>query len=584
MGIEEIREISDRLYEDVIKYKELMKPIEVVLIKGTKEEYDSIAKSMVDKKTLIKLNEKEYPNCYLYRSDRNDVARSEENTYICTKMKDEAGPTNNWVEEREMYEKLASMLSGIMEGKVMYVVPYLLGPANSQFSSYGVELTDNPYVVISQMVIANVGKDAIEGIRKGNYVLGIQATGTLDPSKKYIAHFPEKKLIITVNSAYGGNALLSKKGQALRIESYLARNKELLVEHMMAIEVINPDGKTYGITGAFPSSSGKTNLAMIEPPKDYKGWDARLLSDDIAWIKLIDGKLMATNPEYGFFGVVPGTNEKTNANALEVMKHDTIFTNVALDTKNNTPWWEGKTEKMPDSIEDWQGNRHFEGYAAHPNSRFTSPISQYPKLSKAYGSKTGLEVNAILFGGRRSTLVPLVYQAYSMEHGILIGAMLRAESTAATTGKIGVIKNDPMAMRPFCGYNMADYFDHWRKVLLNAKNKPLFFNVNWFRKGRDGAFLWPGFGENMRVIKWITERIDGKAEAIETPIGYVPSKESFDKGSISDGALEELLEIDRKGWIEELDAVKPFFDAFGERMPKWLWDEYYKLRDRLISW
>ncbi|MEM3204864.1 MAG: phosphoenolpyruvate carboxykinase (GTP) [Candidatus Micrarchaeaceae archaeon] len=580
----ELRGISDSLYEKVAEFASIMEPISVVLIKGTKEEYNKLVSELLGSHELIKLNEKEYPNSYLYRSDRNDVARSEESTYICTKSREEVGPTNNWADEDEMESRLKRLLKGIMKGKTMYILPYLLGPAGSQFASCGVELTDSKYVAISQMIIANVGDEAIECIKLGDFVFGIQATGNLDPANKYIAHFPNKRLIITVNSAYGGNALLSKKCHALRIESYRARGKEMLIEHMMAIEVTDPEGRSYGITGAFPSASGKTNLAMISPPPDYKGWRVKLLSDDISWFRIIGGELRATNPEYGFFGVVPGTNEHTNSNAMKTIKSNTIFTNVALDPKDNTPWWEGLSEKMPSGILDWQGNANFNGPAAHPNSRFTTPISQYPNLSSSYGSPTGLKIHAMLFGGRRISLVPLVYEAYSLEHGVLIGAMLRAETTAAVAGKVGVVRNDPMAMRPFCGYNMAEYFDHFYKVLSKLERKPKIFNVNWFMKDDSGRFLWPGFSDNMRVIRWITERIDGRAEAIESPIGLLPSKESFDRGGVSEADMEKLLYVDKKGWIKELDEVKPFFESFGERFPKWLWNEYYKLRERIESW
>ena len=582
-ALEEIKDISNELYDKVASFASIMQPKEIRLLKGTKEEFEGLVADMLASNELIRLNPELYPNCYLYRSDKNDVARTEQNTYICTKNKDDVGPTNNWADEDEMLNKLMALLSGIMKGKTMYVLPYLLGPAGSRFARCGVELTDSKYVAISQMIIAKVGQEAIECIRNGDFVFGVQATGTLDPSNKYIAHFPSKKLIITVNSAYGGNALLSKKCHALRIEGYLSKEKERLIEHMMAIEVIDPQGRHFGITGAFPSGSGKTNLAMLSPPDDYKSWQVRLLSDDIAWFEVSQGMLVATNPEYGFFGIVPGTDEHSNPNALKAIRKNTIFTNVALDLENNTPWWEGLAP-MPKELVDWQGNRQFAGPATHPNARFTTPIEQYPFLSQAYGSKEGLPIHAILFGGRRSTTMPLVYEAYDYEQGILIGAMLRAETTAAVAGKVGIIRNDPMAMIPFCSYNMADYFDHFHSVVSKLEKKPKFFNVNWFRKDASGKFMWPGFGENMRVISWITKRVTGEAEAIESPIGYLPEKSSFDKGKISEETLDLLLKVDKKEWLEELDAVEGFFNQFGERMPKWLWNAFYKLRDRLRSW
>ncbi|MGC8647497.1 MAG: phosphoenolpyruvate carboxykinase (GTP) [Candidatus Micrarchaeia archaeon] len=577
---EELEELkfNEKLYDKVKSFIELLKPDSVILLRGGDDEYKSLVNEMLKNGEFIKLD-KDYENCYLYRSDRNDVARTEDCTYICTKDKEEAGPTNNWADEDEMEAKLMKMLDGSMKGRTLYIVPYLLGPPNSPFSSAGIELTDSKYVALSEMVIANVGKVALEHMSR-EFVFGINATCNLDPSNKYIAHFPRKKLLITINSAYGGNALLSKKNHALRIASYQAREKEMLVEHMMSIEVIAPDGKRYGITGAFPSASGKTNLAMLRPPESYSGWKVKLLSDDITWMLLINGELRATNPEYGFFGVVPGTNERTNYNAMLTMKKNTIFTNVGLKFDDNTPWWEGLSE-MPEKIENWQGERKFSGPAAHPNSRFTSPIRQYPELSKSFGSPEGLPINAFLFGGRRKHLIPLVYESLSIEHGILVGAMLRAESTAASTGKVGIVKNDPMAMRPFCGYNMADYFDHMKKVLEKARNPPKIYNVNWFRVDESGNFVWPGFGENIRVIKWIIDRINSDTKGIMTPIGIVPSIDELDISGLDKKAIERILAFEKEGWLKELDEVKPFLESFGERLPKWLWKEYYALRERV---
>jgi phosphoenolpyruvate carboxykinase (GTP) len=582
--LDELLSISIELHDKVAEFIKILKPDSVVLVKGSKEEYESFVEEMLKSNEFIELNKSEYPRCYLYRSNKDDVARTEECTYICTKNKNDVGPTNNWADEDEMLAKLIDLLDGMMKGRTMYIVPYLLGPANSAFARSGVELTDSRYVVLSEIIISKVGTEALEHIKKNGFVFGINATGNIDPSKKYIAHFPRKSLLITVNSAYGGNALLSKKNHALRIASYQAKSIDMLVEHMMSIEVIDPDGKSYGIAGAFPSSSGKTNLAMLKPPKGYESWKVKLLSDDITWMLLSEGKLIATNPEYGFFGVVPGTNEFTNANAMRTIKHDTIFTNVALDLDKNVPWWEGLSAEMPKNIADWQGNKVFTGPAAHPNSRFTAPINQYPELSKSNGSSSGLEMHALLFGGRRKNLIPLVYESYSVEHGVLVGAMLRAESTAATVGKIGIIKNDPMAMRPFCGYNMADYFDHMRNVLNKASKKVKIYNVNWFRTSSQGKFIWPGFSDNMRVIKWIVERVSGKASGIETPIGIIPNIDEFDRGSISSEELGILFSIDKEGWLKELEDIKPFFESFGERLPEWLWNEYYKLENRISSY
>jgi phosphoenolpyruvate carboxykinase (GTP) len=578
---EELRAIKPELYEKVAKFAGIMKPNSIVLIRGGAEEYKRLVAEMLEKHEMIELNQKRYPNCYLYRSSSDDVARSEECTYICTKDKNEVGPTNNWADEDEMEAKLLTLLDGIMRGRTLYIVPYLLAPLDSAFARSGVELTDSRYVAISEMIIAHAGTKALEHIKGNDYVFGVNATGNLDPAKKYITHFPHKKLLITVNSAYGGNALLSKKNHSLRIATYQARGSDMIVEHMMCIEVTDPEGNRYGVAGAFPSQSGKTNLAMLRPPKGYEKWKVRLLSDDISWMAIMGKQLRSTNPEYGFFGVVPGTNNFTNANAMETMRKNTLFTNVGLNKDDMTPWWEGLSEKMPSNIEDWQGKTGFSGKAAHPNSRFTSPISQFGELSSSYGSKEGLPVNVIVFGGRRKTLMPLVYEAYSVEHGVLVGAMLRAESTAAAVGKVGVIKNDPMAMRPFCGYNMADYFEHMRKVVSKASPNPKFFNVNWFRTDSAGKFIWPGFSDNMRVIRWMTERVSGKAKGVESPIGLLPDIDELDRGGVSRSDLEELLHVDKAGWLKELEEVKPFFESFGDRFPKWLWDEYYKLKERI---
>ncbi len=580
--VEEFFPKGSSAYSKIKEYIELMNPDSVKVLLGTKEEYEKLINEMLQSRKMVKLNEKEYPNSYLYRSDPNDVARTEQDTYVCTRSKEEAGPTNNWMPPEEAKQKLRALLSNAMDGKRLLILPYLLGPEGSQFSQAGIELTDSPYVAASQMIIAKVGKAALEKL-DSKFVFGIHATLNLDPKNRYIVHFPEERLIVAVNTAYGGNALLSKKCHALRIASYTARQEGVIAEHMMAIELIDPEGRHYGITGAFPSASGKTNLAMLMLPNDYasKGWRAKLLSDDISWLNLTGGRLNAINPEYGFFGVAPGTNEHTNPNAMKTIKGNTIFTNVALDPEHMLPWWEG-LEPMPSKLIDWQGKEFSgEGKAAHPNSRFTTPITQYPELSEKYYDKIGLPIHAILFGGRRRTLVPLVFEAFSWEHGILIGAMLRAERTAAAVGKLGEIINDPMAMRPFCGYNMADYFEHWCNIGKRLVEKPRIYNVNWFRTDEKGEFLWPGFGENMRVLKWVIDRVNGVGKAVKTPIGYIPEIDSFDRGKVSKEAVEKLFHIDKEGWLAELDAVEPFFKSFGERFPEWLWKEFYELRSRI---
>ncbi|MGC8623117.1 MAG: phosphoenolpyruvate carboxykinase (GTP) [Candidatus Micrarchaeia archaeon] len=562
---------------------ELLNPKKVTMLHGKPEEYEMLVSKLLGEGRLIKLNETTYPNCYLARSDPNDVARTEQNTYICTDSKEDAGPTNNWLDRREAKEMLFKLIANASAGKELYVLPYVLGPNGSEYSQVGIEITDSAYVAANQMIIALVGDVAIERLEKGEeHVLGIHQTMQLDPNKRYIAHFPKERLIISVNTDYGGNALLSKKCHALRIASAIAKEKGFMTEHMMAIEVTTPEGKSYGISGAFPSSSGKTNLAMINPPEDFKGWKVRLLSDDIIWLFEHGGGVNAINPEYGFFGVAPGTNDKTNPNAMRSINSNTIFTNVALTTEME-PWWEGLGEP-PQGLIDWQGRSYDpkNGPAAHPNSRFTTPIRQYPYLSDKYTAVEGMKINAMLFGGRRTTLVPLVFEAYNWAHGVLLGAMLRAETTAAVVGKIGVVRNDPMAMRPFCGYNMADYFAHWLKMGEQIRDKPKIYMINWFRKDENGKYIWPGFGENMRVLKWIIERTSGSArDAVETPIGMMPSIESFDYGKISREQAEKLLYVDKEGWLKELEEVKPFLESFGERMPRELWGEFYKLKERL---
>ena len=570
----------DKEVGDVV---ELLNPKKVTMLHGKPEEYEMLVSRLLGEGRLIKLNETTYPNCYLARSNPNDVARTEQNTYICTDSKEEAGPTNNWLDRREAKEMLFKLIANASAGKELYVLPYVLGPNGSEYSQVGIEITDSAYVAANQMIIALVGDAAIERLEKGEeHVLGIHQTMQLDPNKRYIAHFPKERLIISVNTDYGGNALLSKKCHALRIASAIAKEKGFMTEHMMAIEVTTPEGKSYGISGAFPSSSGKTNLAMINPPEDFKGWKVRLLSDDIIWLFEHGGGVNAINPEYGFFGVAPGTNDKTNPNAMRSINSNTIFTNVALTTEIE-PWWEGLGEP-PQGLIDWQGRSYDpkNGPAAHPNSRFTTPIRQYPYLSDKYTAAEGMKINAMLFGGRRTTLVPLVFEAYNWAHGVLLGAMLRAETTAAVVGKVGVVRNDPMAMRPFCSYNMADYFAHWLKMGEQIRDKPKIYMINWFRKDENGKYIWPGFGENMRVLKWIIERASGGArDAVETPIGMMPSIESFDYGKVSREQAEKLLYVDKEGWLKELEEVKPFLESFGERMPRELWGEFYKLKERL---
>ena len=574
-----------RWVEDVTR---ITKPDRIVWCSGTAEEYDSFIKQMLVEGTLIELNQNEYPNCYLHRSNPNDVARTEKATFICTKSKDDAGPTNNWMNPSQARKALRKILKGAMKGRTMYVIPYLLGPVGSPHSKVGVELTDSPYVAVSMQIMTRVGTVALERLRElGQFVKGIHSAGRLDPKNKYICHFPDESLIISVNSNYGGNALLSKKCHSLRLASAIARKEGWLAEHMLIVGIEDPSGDLTYVTGAFPSASGKTNLAMLRPPPEMENWKVWAVSDDIAWMRLSsDGRLQAVNPETGFFGVAPNTNMKTNPNIMETIQKNTLFTNVALTT-DRTPWWEGMGDRAPSKLWDWQG-REWEpekGHAAHPNSRFTTRIEQYPFVSPFFNDPSGVPISAIIFGGRRAELVPLVYEAYSWEHGVLMGAMMKVETTAAAELEAGILREDPMAMIPFCGYNMGDYFRHWLEFKTKSDNLPKIFHLNSFRRGRDGKFLWPGYGQNLRILKWIIDRCNGRTDAIETPIGYVPRPESLDLNglNISRSTVEELLHVDNAEWIKEVQASEPLFRSFGARFPERLWQEYSRMLKRLSS-
>ncbi len=575
-----------RLAEWVDSVAKITKPSRVSWCTGSEEEFHSLVAGMVADGVLIKLNERNYPNCYLYRSDPKDVARSEEATFICTKDKDDVGPTNNWMASDEAQAKLRKNLDGCMIGRTMYVIPYLLGPVNSPYSQVGVELTDSPYVAANMEIMTKAGPLALQHLNADGFVKGVHSTCTLDPTNKYICHFPDEKLIMSLNSNYGGNALLSKKCHALRLASVMARNEGWLAEHMLIIGIEEPDGTLTYVTGAFPSASGKTNLAMLKPPDYMKGWNVWAISDDIAWIHLdSEGKFRAINPESGFFAVAPNTSLKTNPRIMEMVRKNTIFTNVALSS-DKTPWWEGMGEH-PRKLWDWQGRvwaaGKSPGSAAHPNSRFTTSIRQYPSLSPEYNNPNGVPVTAIIFGGRRSELVPLVCESFSWEHGVLMGAMLRVETTAAASGDVGVLRNDPMAMKPFCGYHIADYFSHWLSFRRKSGKLPKIFQINPFRVGRDGKYLWPGYSHNLVVLKWIVERCQGKGEAVETPIGYIPTTASLKVQGldISEDMINELLRVDTAAWMDELESTQLFFESLGEKLPKTLQEELSKLMTRL---
>lgn len=582
--------LLERMIEDLDEIGYLCNPVEIRIIDGTEQK--SMIDSMAKDGTLIKLNEKHFPNSYLHRSDPRDVARTEKSTFICTKGNElDAGPTNNWMHTDEAREKMLGLLKNTMDGKTMYVVPYWLGPLGSPYGQGGIEITDSPYVVANLNIITKSGKDALQEIaRTGRYVLGIHATKDLDPENRFICHFPEENLgdglVISVNTDYGGNALLSKKCHALRIAGARAYREGWMAEHMMLIGLTDPKGRKTFVSGAFPSSSGKTNLSMLEPIESFRkqGWKTELVSDDIIWLNDRNGTLHGINPESGFFGVVPNTNYKTNPNAMNTITKNTIFTNVAL-ADNGDPYWEG-LEPVPEKLTDWKGNPFDgEGKAAHPNSRFTSSIMNYPKVSDGFNNPDGVPLSVILYGGRRKDLIPLIYRSRSWEHGVLMGAMQRVETTAAIVGKVGVLRNDPMANRPFVGYNMADYFSHHLEMGASVRNPPQVFNVNWFRVDEDGKFIWPGFGYNLYALKWAIDMVHGETVNYrETPIGMVPTPEAFAGSGVDTKVLEKLLYVDREGFLDELEQVKPFFESFGDKFPKKLWDEYYALKERLGAW
>ena len=557
----------------------MLEPANIVVITDPDFYEKKLVGEMATDHELIELNRKYYSNSYLYRSNPDDVARTEKDTYISSLDEKNAGATNNWMEPEHLKSRIFNLIKGSMKNKTMYIVPFILGPAGSKYSEAGIQITDNPYVVINLIKISLVGKEAINRIENtGKYVVAIHVTGTLDKNNRYIAHFTDEDLIISVNTAYGGNALLTKKGYALRIASVHARDNSRMAEHMMALEVTSPSGRKYGISGAFPSASGKTNLSMIRTPTDMAGWDAQLLSDDIIWMHINNDSLYAINPEYGFFGVAPGTNATTNPNAMKAFNRDTIFTNTALTT-DGKPWWYSLDPSVSE-VYDWHGNLTTDlKNAAHPNSRFTTPIKNYPYLSSKFYDNEGLKIDAMLFGGRRSDLIPLVRQAKSWAQGVLFGAMIRAETTAATTGKVGILRNDPMAMIPFCGYNIGDYFQHWLDMGKLVQHRPEIFYVNWFRKDSDGNFIWPGFSENFRVIEWIASRLDAKSNAIETPVGLIPDIANFPSGNLGKKKLEQLFEIDYPGWLKELNEIEPFFKKIGDSFPEELWREFHNMKD-----
>jgi phosphoenolpyruvate carboxykinase (GTP) len=558
---------------------------EVVWCDGSQAEYERLIERMLASGDLERLNEHTHPGCFLHRSDPGDVARVEHLTYVCTTREDDAGPNNNWMPPAEAHALMNGLFAGCMEGRTLYVVPYCMGPVESPLSRCGVEITDSPYVVASMRLMTRMGSAALARIeRDGTFVKGLHSTGELDPDRRYIVHFPEELSIQSFGSGYGGNALLGKKCHALRIASHQARNEGWLAEHMLIVGIENPDGEVRYIAGAFPSACGKTNLAMLIPPEVYReaGWKVWTVGDDICWLHPgDDGRLWAINPEAGFFGVAPGTSASTNPNALAMLDRDTIFTNVAV-TEDRQPWWEGLDDRRPAT--DWRG-RAFDpknGPAAHPNSRFTVSIRRCPSYSQAAEHAEGVPIDAIVFGGRRARLAPLVMEARDWRHGVLVGAGMASETTAAAAGQVGVVRRDPMAMKPFCGYHFADYWRHWLDIGERLARPPKIFQVNWFRRDADGGFIWPGFGDNLRVLEWVLARCRGDGAAEEKAVGLLPPAEAINLDGLDPRPdMAELLAVDAGDWREELDAIETHLAAFGERVPAELGEELARIRRAL---
>ena len=571
---------------------ELVKPDKIVWIDGSKEQIEELRATACASGELIKLNQELLPECYLHRTAVNDVARVEARTFICAPTKEQAGPTNNWMEPSEAYKMLYDIARDSYKGRTMYVIPYSMGPVGSPFSKIGIELTDSIYVVLNMAIMTRVGKAVCDALGDSNdWVRGLHCRCQIDEEKRYICQFPQDNTIISVNSGYGGNVLLGKKCFALRIASYQGWKEGWQAEHMLILGIEKPDGEVKYICAAFPSACGKTNLAMLIPPQIYKekGYKVWCVGDDISWIrKGADGRLYAINPENGFFGVAPGTNEKSNPNALATTKQGTIFTNVALNLDTNTVWWEGLDKNPPENGVEWTGKpwngKVDEIKGAHPNSRFTAPSKNCPCLSSEFENPNGVPISAFVFGGRRAKLAPLVYQSRDWNHGVFVGSIMASETTAAAAGAVGVVRRDPMAMLPFCGYNMADYWQHWIDIgsTLDADKAPKIFNVNWFRKDDDGNFMWPGFGDNLRVLDWIIDRCDGKVDAQETEIGYIPYAKDINieglEGEVSEESLASILKVEKELWQDDAKGIEEFYAKFGDKLPAVLANELETLK------
>ena len=547
------------------------RPDRVVWCDGSEAENARLVEGMLADGTLIALNPERAPGCTLHRSHPSDVARTEHLTFIASRRKEDAGPTNNWMSPDDARARVGPLFEGVMKGRTMYVVPYVMGPPGSPFSKVGIEVTDSPYVVANMRIMTRMGRVATDQLGSSDtFVPGLHSTGDLSPDRRYIVHYPEERLIWSVGSGYGGNALLGKKCFALRIASTMARDQGWMAEHMLILELTVPGGEVHYVAAAFPSACGKTNLAMMNSAFEDQGYSVRTIGDDIAWLRPgEDGRLWAVNPEAGFFGVVPGTGPETNPNAMATISHDTIFTNVAV-TPDGVPWWEGKDKSPPPGLVDWQGKPWDRtGKAAHPNARFTASARQCPSMSSRWEDPRGVPLSAIIFGGRRARLAPLVFQSRDWGHGVFVGATMGSETTAAATGQVGIVRRDPMAMLPFCGYNMGDYFGHWLRMGRSLSRPPVIFHVNWFRTGPDGRFIWPGFGENMRVLMWMIDRVRGQGRAAETPAGLVPTPEALnlDGLPLSRADVAALLRVERDEWAAEVPEIRAFFGKFGDRLP-----------------
>ncbi len=576
----------------------LCTPDKIVWIDGSEEQADALRAEACSTGEMIKLNPEKLPGCYLHRTAVNDVARVEGRTFICTSKKEDAGNINNWMDPKECYEKLTKLYRGSMKGRTMYVIPYSMGIVGSDFAKYGIELTDSIYVVLNMLIMTRVGTNVLEAIGdSADYIKGLHSKANLDEENRYICHFPEDNTIWSINSGYGGNVLLGKKCFALRIASYLGRKEGWMAEHMLILGIEYPNGEVKYVTAAFPSACGKTNLAMLIPPEIFRkqGYKAWCVGDDIAWLRIgPDGRLWAVNPENGFFGVAPGTNEKSNPNALHTCQKDTIFTNVCQNLDDNTVWWEGLNDNPPKNALNWRGekwdytkydkNDKVKTAGAHPNSRFTAKSSNCPCLSKEFYNPAGVPISAIIFGGRRAKTAPLVYQSTSWQHGTFVGSIMASETTAAASGAVGVVRRDPMAMRPFAGYNMGDYFAHWLEMGKTIPHAPKIFHVNWFRTDDNGNFIWPGFGDNMRVVLWILARCEDKVDADLTPIGYVPKPEDINiegLDGVTVDTIRDLLSVDVESWKADCENIKAFYEQIGDRVPAELREELNALVARL---